>query len=58
MVIDCKHVWNNISGYLDGTLDPFCLAAGAEASGALRYLFCNSRFDPKHPDPHCGRACV
>jgi Putative zinc-finger len=22
MVIDCKHVWNNISGYLDGTLDP------------------------------------
>ncbi len=20
MVIDCKHVWNHISGYLDGTL--------------------------------------
>jgi anti-sigma factor RsiW len=25
MVIDCKHVWNNISGYLDGTLDPAVL---------------------------------
>ncbi len=25
MVIDCKHVWNNISGYLDGTLDPALL---------------------------------
>ncbi len=21
MVIDCKHVWEHISGYLDGTLD-------------------------------------
>ena len=25
MVIECKHVWNNISGYLDGTLDPAVL---------------------------------
>jgi anti-sigma factor RsiW len=22
MVIECKHVWEQISGYLDGTLDP------------------------------------
>jgi len=22
MVIDCKHVWEHISGYLDGTLEP------------------------------------
>lgn len=22
MVIDCKHVWEHISGYLDGTLTP------------------------------------
>lgn len=22
MVIDCKHVWNHISGYLDDTLSP------------------------------------
>ena len=22
MVIECKHVWDHISGYLDGTLDP------------------------------------
>lgn len=22
MVIDCKHVWAHISGYLDGTLEP------------------------------------
>jgi hypothetical protein len=22
MVIDCKHVWEHISGYLDGTLAP------------------------------------
>ncbi len=22
MVLECKHVWNQISGYLDGTLDP------------------------------------
>ena len=22
MVIECKHVWEHISGYLDGTLDP------------------------------------
>jgi anti-sigma factor RsiW len=22
VVIECKHVWNHISGYLDGTLDP------------------------------------
>jgi hypothetical protein len=22
MVLDCKHVWNHISEYLDGTLDP------------------------------------
>jgi anti-sigma factor RsiW len=22
MVIDCKHVWDYISGYLDGTLSP------------------------------------
>jgi predicted anti-sigma-YlaC factor YlaD len=22
MVIDCKHVWQHLSGYLDGTLDP------------------------------------
>lgn len=22
MVIECKHVWDRISGYLDGTLDP------------------------------------
>ena len=25
MVVDCKHVWNNISVYLDGTLDPSVL---------------------------------
>ena len=25
MVINCKHVWDNISGYLDGTLDPSVL---------------------------------
>ena len=22
MVLECKHVWDHISGYLDGTLDP------------------------------------
>ena len=22
MVIECKHVWEHISGYLDGTLEP------------------------------------
>jgi anti-sigma factor RsiW len=22
MVLNCKHVWNHISDYLDGTLDP------------------------------------
>jgi anti-sigma factor RsiW len=22
MVIDCKHVWEHISGFIDGTLDP------------------------------------
>jgi anti-sigma factor RsiW len=22
VVIECKHVWDHISGYLDGTLDP------------------------------------
>ena len=22
MVIECKHVWDHISGYLEGTLDP------------------------------------
>jgi len=27
MVIECKHVWNHISGYLDGTLDPDTLAS-------------------------------
>jgi anti-sigma factor RsiW len=26
MVIECKHVWDQISGYLDGTLDPEMLA--------------------------------
>lgn len=26
MVIECKHVWDQISGYLDGTLDPVLLA--------------------------------
>ncbi len=26
MVIECKHVWDHISGYLDGTLDPKMLA--------------------------------
>ena len=26
MVIECKHVWEQISGYLDGTLDPEVLA--------------------------------
>jgi hypothetical protein len=26
MVIECKHVWDHISGYLDGTLDPQLLA--------------------------------
>ncbi len=26
MVIECKHVWTHISGYLDGTLDPTVLA--------------------------------
>ena len=26
MVIDCKHVWAHISGYLDGTLEPEVLA--------------------------------
>ena len=26
MVIECKHVWDHISGYLDGTLDPEVLA--------------------------------
>ena len=26
MVIECKHVWAHISGYLDGTLDPAVLA--------------------------------
>jgi len=27
VVIECKHVWNHISGYLDGTLDPELLAS-------------------------------
>jgi hypothetical protein len=26
MVIECKHVWEHISGYLDGTLSPEVLA--------------------------------
>jgi len=26
VVIECKHVWAHISGYLDGTLDPAVLA--------------------------------
>jgi len=26
VVIECKHVWDHISGYLDGTLDPATLA--------------------------------
>jgi anti-sigma factor RsiW len=26
MVIECKHVWDHISGYLDGTLDAEVLA--------------------------------
>jgi anti-sigma factor RsiW len=26
VVIECKHVWAHISGYLDGTLDPELLA--------------------------------
>lgn len=26
MVIECKHVWTHISGYLDGTLDAALLA--------------------------------
>lgn len=26
MVIECKHVWDHISGYLDGNLDPAVLA--------------------------------
>ncbi len=26
MVIECKHVWEHISGYLDGTLDTAVLA--------------------------------
>ena len=26
MVIECKHVWEHISGYLDGTLDAKILA--------------------------------
>jgi hypothetical protein len=26
MVIECKHVWDHISGFLDGTLDPQTLA--------------------------------
>jgi anti-sigma factor RsiW len=26
MVIECKHVWKHISGYLDGTLDAKILA--------------------------------
>jgi predicted anti-sigma-YlaC factor YlaD len=25
MVLECKHVWDHISGYLDGTLDPLVL---------------------------------
>jgi len=25
MVLECKHVWEHISGYLDGTLDPTML---------------------------------
>ena len=27
MKLDCKHVWEHISGYLDGQLDPEMLAA-------------------------------
>ncbi len=27
MVIECKHVWDHISGYLDGTLDAELLAS-------------------------------
>lgn len=26
MVLNCKHVWDQISEYLDGTLDPVALA--------------------------------
>jgi anti-sigma factor RsiW len=26
VVLECKHVWTHISGYLDGTLDPDLLA--------------------------------
>ena len=36
MVIECKHVWEHISGYLDGTLDAKVLAHGILRMSNLR----------------------
>ena len=38
MVIECKHVWAHISGYLDGTLDQG-YAVTPPAAGSLVYPF-------------------
>ena len=59
MVIECKHVWDHISGYLDD----FVVArntrtGGSGTTGTLRDMFCNSRFHTEHPCSYCGRSSL
>ena len=37
MVLDCKHVWREISNYLDGDLDPSVLASVEEHLANCRH---------------------
>ncbi len=41
MVIECKHVWDYISEYLDDSLSPETRDLVQAASGTLRDLLCN-----------------
>jgi hypothetical protein len=47
MVIECKHVWEHISEYLDGTLDAEVLKQ-VQTPRTLRDLFGYFRLDAQH----------
>ena len=48
MKLECKHVWEHISGYLDKQLDAELLAAVETALGELRGVFGGTGFDAEY----------
>jgi hypothetical protein len=54
MVIDCKHVWEHISGYLDDTLSPTEMAEVQKHLEHCEICSGDSRLNTQYSYPYRG----